>query len=278
MKLSEPSPTLDERFQFGANWKDFVPSVGPAQIEAAQASLRTMLGLQDLKGISVLDVGSGSGLFSLAARRLGARVHSFDFDRESVAATSELRERYATGDPEWTVEQGDILDAPYVARLGEFDIVYSWGVLHHTGDMWTALRNVAQLVSPDGRLFVSIYNDQGLRSRIWLKIKRRYNRSSRLGRKVMVVLARTYFSVLRIASGIVGHCGRRHRRHQRSAEPRPRGMSRQHDLVDWIGGYPFEVAAPEEIFHFFADRGFTLTRLKTCRGGLGCNEFVFTRP
>lgn len=169
------------------------------------------------------------------------------------------------------------MDDAYVARLGEFDIVYSWGVLHHTGDMWAALRNVAQLVSPGGRLFVSIYNDQGFRSRIWLKVKRRYNRSSWPGRKAMVLLASTYFGVLRVAGGMVAHSGRRHGRQQRSAGPRPRGMSRQHDLVDWIGGYPFEVAAPEEIFDCFANRGFTLTRLKTCRGGLGCNEFVFAR-
>ena len=54
-----------------------------------------------------------------------------------------------------------------------------------------------------------------------------------------------------------------------------RGMSYWHDLIDWIGGYPFEVAKPEQVFEFMRLRGFQLERLKTCGGGLGCNEFVF---
>lgn len=56
-----------------------------------------------------------------------------------------------------------------------------------------------------------------------------------------------------------------------------RGMSVWHDLVDWVGGYPFEVAKPEEIFDFYRTKGFTLVRLKTCGGGLGCNEYVFIK-
>ena len=56
-----------------------------------------------------------------------------------------------------------------------------------------------------------------------------------------------------------------------------RGMSRWHDLLDWVGGYPFEVARPEEIFQFYSERGFQLERLRTCGDGLGCNEFVMRR-
>ena len=52
-------------------------------------------------------------------------------------------------------------------------------------------------------------------------------------------------------------------------------MSRRHDLLDWVGGYPFEVATPEEVFAFCHDRGFELQELSTCGGGLGCNQFVF---
>jgi hypothetical protein len=57
----------------------------------------------------------------------------------------------------------------------------------------------------------------------------------------------------------------------------PRGMSVHHDRIDWIGGFPFEVAKPEEIFDFLSGRGFDLRYLKTCAGGHGCNEYVFTR-
>jgi 2-polyprenyl-6-hydroxyphenyl methylase/3-demethylubiquinone-9 3-methyltransferase len=56
-----------------------------------------------------------------------------------------------------------------------------------------------------------------------------------------------------------------------------RGMSKWHDLIDWVGGYPFEVAKPEQIFEYFRNRGFQMDKLVTCAGALGCNEYIFTR-
>ena len=94
-----------------------------------------------------------------AARRLGATVHSFDYDPESVACTEQLKQRNDPTDIAWTIEPGSVLDPDYLRTLGSWDIVYSWGVLHHTGAMWEALGNVAPLVKPSGLLFISIYND-----------------------------------------------------------------------------------------------------------------------
>jgi 2-polyprenyl-6-hydroxyphenyl methylase/3-demethylubiquinone-9 3-methyltransferase len=54
-------------------------------------------------------------------------------------------------------------------------------------------------------------------------------------------------------------------------------MSPWRDVVDWVGGYPFEVARPEEIFEFFKSKGLVLGKFKTCGGGHGCNEFVFEK-
>ncbi len=160
-----------ERFEFGANWARFLAHLDEDRIGTAMQSLRSALGVLDLSGRRFLDAGSGSGLFSLAARRLGAAVVSFDYDPQSVACTRKLRQLYSPEDALWCVEQGSVLDSEYLESLGKFDVVYSWGVLHHTGDMWRALENVLIPLSEAGTLFISIYNDQGSWSRRWLKLK-----------------------------------------------------------------------------------------------------------
>ena len=150
------------RFSFGANWQSFVnKALTPERINDAVDSLRSFFGTNDFEGQTFLDIGCGSGLFSLAARKLGAKVHSFDLDPLSVACTTELKRRYFPEDRKWTIDQGDVLDVDYLNSLGQFDLVYSWGVLHHTGAMWQALENVVPLVAEGGKLFISIYNDQG---------------------------------------------------------------------------------------------------------------------
>ena len=88
------------------------------------------------------------------ARRLGATVTSFDYDPQSVACTRELRRRYFPDDAAWTVTEGSVLDRAFVDGLGTFDIVYSWGVLHHTGAMWDAIGLAAERVAPGGQFFI----------------------------------------------------------------------------------------------------------------------------
>ena len=262
------------RFGFGKNWQSFVGVLTEERIREAEASLVEMIGAERLRGATFIDVGSGSGVFSLAAARLGARkVHSFDFDADSVAATEMVRERYGPPGVDWRVEPGSALDPAYLGALGQWDVVYSWGVLHHTGAMWQALENVLSLVTPCGTLFISIYNDQGPVSRGWTWVKRTYNRS-RVGRIAVLSAFVPYF----IVRGVFADTLRarnpvtRYRDYRRT-----RGMSMTHDWADWLGGYPFEVARPEEIFDFYRARGLSLVKLKTCGGRLGCNEFVFQR-
>ena len=133
-----------------------------------------MLGLDTLAGLTFLDIGCGSGLFSLAARRLGATVYSFDYDPQSVACSRQLKERYLPDDAHWHIEWGSVLDAAYLESLPRFDIVYSWGVLHHTGAMWQALDHAQRAVAPNGKLFIAIYNDMGSQSIRWRQLKRLY--------------------------------------------------------------------------------------------------------
>ena len=265
-----------ERFEFGRNWSRFLALLSADRIQAAEDSLRYLLESDNLAGRTFLDIGSGSGLFSLAARRLGARVHSFDYDPDSVACTAELRQRYFPGDPAWTIEQGSVLDEVYLRQLSAADVVYSWGVLHHTGAMWQALANVSDLVRPGGRLFIAIYNDQGSRSRRWRRIKQTYNQLPTLLRPPFAALVIAPDELKKAVSAMLGLRFGAYLRAWRQTDPR-RGMNHWRDIVDWVGGYPYEYAAPEEIFDFFRQRGFTLSRL-LCKGvGLGCNEFVFVK-
>jgi SAM-dependent methyltransferase len=274
MSDSQTEIRTGDRFAFGDNWRAFIDLVDEPRIATATDSLTRPLGTNDLSGRTFADVGCGSGLFSLAAHRLGARVRSFDFDQQSVRATKELRRRFAPGG-DWIVEQGSVLDASFMGGLGQFDVVYSWGVLHHTGDLWAALENVSHLVAPHGLLFISIYNDQGFESRMWRQVKRRYNRSGPLMRRVLVGASTAYLArrwPLRKLIEFIrpDHGGP-------APAPRARGMAVKHDLIDWVGGYPFEVAKPEDVFAFLHHRGYELRHLRTCGGGLGCNEYVFER-
>ncbi|MEV0423044.1 class I SAM-dependent methyltransferase [Streptosporangium canum] len=262
-----------DRFAFGRNWNAFVNLVDEGRIRSAIGSLRAALGVEDLAGRTFADVGCGSGLFSLAAHRLGARVHSFDFDAEAVESAVRLRRSFAP-DAAWTIERGSILDGDYLARLGTFDVVYAWGVLHHTGAMWRAFDAAVELVAPGGLLFVALYNDQGRQSRIWTAVKRRYNRSGPAVRGALIAGSSAYiyraWPLLEIGRLLSGG--------PRRTVTRARGMSRWHDMIDWVGGYPFEVSKPEQVIARAHARDLSLLHLKTCGGGLGCNEYVLRRP
>ena len=264
-----------DRFEFGKNWQTFLRSVDEPRIAAAEASLLAMLRCPDLAGRTFLDIGCGSGLFSLAARRQGARVHSFDYDADSVSCTREIRRRFAPDDAEWTIEQGSVLDPEYMTALGTFDVVYSWGVLHHTGRMWEAVDAACRAVRPAGGLFIALYNDLGTKSQRWRRIKRLYNRLPRPCRPLLT--AATIAPEEAKTLGRLILAGRPLAYLKLWTDHGVRGMNRWRDAVDWVGGYPYEVATPEAVFDFCQARGFTLKSLKCGGVGLGCNEFVFDR-
>lgn len=276
-KISDASSEIQEgkRFPFGKNWARFLETLDDERIAEAVLSLQKMLDTDDLKGKRFLDIGSGSGLFSLAARKLGAQVESFDFDPQSVGCTNHLRNRYFPGDRNWTVKQASVLDAAFLSSLEKADIVYSWGVLHHTGSMWEALDNAARLVKDDGKLFIAIYNDQGAGSARWGMVKKMYNRHKILRPLILAGGVARLWGPAAIRGVIKGKpldSIDRYKQYKKKS----RGMSPWYDAVDWIGGWPFEYATPGAIFDFYKGRGFTLSKLVT-RPGHGCNEFVFVK-
>lgn len=254
-----------ERFEFGANWSRFLRLLDESRIKQAEDSLKQMLRVESLVGKRFLDAGSGSGLFSLAARRMGATVHSFDFDPDSVMCTAELKRRYYRDDANWAVQSGSVLDAAYLQGLGEFDVVYSWGVLHHTGNLRQALESVVPLVACGGMLFIALYNDQGWISHYWTAVKRHYNRSS-VARLLLTVVHAPYLLVGRfVARALTGRLREE------------RGMSLWYDMIDWLGGWPFEVSKPPDVVAFYAERRFECSRMHTVGRRSGCNEFIFVR-
>jgi len=276
MNLSSEKLKHEQRFEFGKNWKSFLTSLNDDRIIQAEESLKKMLGLENLNGKTFLDIGSGSGLFSLAAKRMGATVHSFDYDPQSVACTKELKQRYFPQDPHWVIEEGSALDEQYLNKLGTFDIVYSWGVLHHTGDMTKAIELSSERVKADGLFFIAIYNDQGGASRRWLAIKKFYNKLPHFLQPLIVLFIASYYEIK--YSLILLLKGRNPLPfHNWKESKKSRGMSVWHDWVDWCGGLPFEVAKPENIIVPLLNKGFILANLSTCGGSWGCNQYVFIK-
>jgi len=268
----------DLSFPFGRNWLNFIKSFDQERLKTAASSLTEFLNLPDLTSKTFLDIGCGSGLFSYAAFTLGAeRIVSFDVDPESVECCKYLR-NLAGSPPNWEIHQGSILDKSFVSNLGTFDLVYSWGVLHHTGKMLDAIDGSARLVKPGGLYYIAIYNKILARDggpswihSFWVAVKKAYNTWPRLGAYVLEPLAMAAYLAMVIAKPQNPFT---HVKNYRSH----RGMSWRTDATDWLGGYPYEFATVEEVFKFIKGRfpDFNLVNIKVT-SGRGLNWFLFER-
>ncbi len=266
------------KFAFGENWQAFLEKTDLAR-SLDQATLHTLsfLGLPSLEGMRLVDIGCGSGLFSLAAVRLGAReVVSLDVDEQSTACTRDLHRR--EGSPaHWRVLHGSVLDETFTQSLGQFDVVYSWGVLHHTGNMALAIANSARMVAPGGHYYIALYNDNHPpfpylmgRSRTWVKIKHAYVTGGPLRKKALIALqvANQFWNTTR---------ARRNFFRMVRDYPAQRGMDWYRDVVDWVGGYPYEFATVGHAVELVAPHGLLLAKANEATG-LGCHELLFRRP
>jgi 2-polyprenyl-3-methyl-5-hydroxy-6-metoxy-1,4-benzoquinol methylase len=270
-ELYEESYKNPKHFSFGKNWKNFLKNLTGEKIEEAEKSLVEFLGgKENISGKTFIDIGCGSGLFSLAAYRLGAkRVVSVDIDDSSVACVKYLNKK--NNSPEqWTIKTGSALDKKFLSSLGNFDIVYSWGVLHHTGNMYQALENVTLLAHTESKLYIALYNDnqrfiEGT-SKFWLKAKMIYNKCSSLEKRFFQLIYTTYY-IIGLTLNFVNPIAYIKNYHSL------RGMSFMTDIKDWLGGYPYEYATTEQITEFFAKQGFNCEKTVPARS-IGCNEFL----
>jgi len=259
-----------KRFQFGKNWADYLGQISDEHLQKAQDSFQQFTGLQELKGLRFLDVGCGSGIHSWVAYRFGARtIVSFDYDADSVQTCARLKETHAPQAALWEIRQGDILNQGFVNSLGTFEFVYAWGVLHHTGRMWQAIENTLRCVAEGGKFHLAIYNRHWT-SPIWRIIKWTYCHSPSFIQKSLLY---TYAKLIFLKAWL------RHR--GRTADwvahySADRGMLLLNNLHDWLGGYPYEYASPEEIQQFVARFNFTCVKVIPNRG-TGCSEFLFLK-
>jgi 2-polyprenyl-3-methyl-5-hydroxy-6-metoxy-1,4-benzoquinol methylase len=254
-------------FSFGENWRKYLAGLNASTIDYAQKSFTAFTRLTDLTEHTFLDLGCGSGLSSLVAHRLGAnKIVSVDVDPKSISCVAALRSRCAGNSDDWEILEGSVLDTAFLASLGQFSYVYSWGVLHHTGAMWQALDNATRRVQPGGKLHLALYNAHKY-SPLWLRIKRACNR-----------WPRTIFPLVKGSYALYGTVRQLTRFESpwrcRSEYQQIRGMDAWRDIEDWLGGLPYEYCKPGEVVDFLSDRCFVLLRLTTTITK-GCNEFLF---
>ncbi len=261
-----------DRFEFGKNWESFSRLIDAEAVQKAEDRLTAFLGIRDLSGKTFLDIGCGSGLHSLAALRLGAKnVLAVDLDPDSVATTRAVMERLWERD-NVSIRNVSVFDLDR-ERIGEFDIVYSWGVLHHTGDMNRAIEMAAGHVRPSGLFAVALYGKTRYCG-MWKRIKRWYvNATPAQQARAERIYVRLFgfYMLLR---------GKRLSTHIANYKKK-RGMDFYHDVRDWIGGYPYESIAPKELAAFLTPLGFELikqnVRKRSGLFGSGNDEYLFRK-
>ncbi len=263
-----------KNFSFGKNWSEFLKKLDKEKIEDAKNSLKNFSGLETFKGKVFVDIGCGSGLFSLCALLLGAKkVVSVDIDDSSINCAKFLRNKYSYSQEKWEIIKGSALDKEFINSLPKADILYSWGVLHHTGNMYEAFENVEKLSKKKTLFYLAIYNEfNGVpTSKTWRKIKKFYSSSGKISRKLMEIIYISYYVL-----GLLVYGRNPIKYIKKYNKNSVRGMDFFTDAKDWLGGYPYEYATTGKIKDYFEQKGFKLLKIRKSRRE-GCNEFLFRK-
>jgi len=276
--MSEDLTHAEAHFAFGKNWADYAKTITVVQIGEAETELLRLLGGRRLDGKRFLDIGCGSGLHALAALRLGAcEVVAVDLDVDSVETARAVLSQWQP-DSRWQVKRASVFEMK-PAEWGTYDIVYSWGVLHHTGDMARAIRCAASLVAPAGEFVFALYRRVWM-DWFWRKEKRWYAKASPAAQKAARVIHGALFRVGLLLTG-------RNFSTYVADYKKQRGMDFRHDVHDWMGGWPYESISEKEVRAFMTELGFNPVRVFARKGrilgrnpgvfGSGCDEYVYRR-
>ena len=264
---------VEKRFEFGKNWKKYIErNFSQERVEASKVRLRAFLKRDDLTGSTFLDVGCGSGLHSLAAQQMSAaEVISFDYDPRAVETASILY-KYAGEPRNWKIMQGSVLDEQFMGALPQVDIVYAWGVLHHTGSVWRGIRNAAALVKKGGVFYTALYSldaPWNPSPEFWLDVKQKYLAASLLQKRKMEWWYIWRFQIGKQISAVPKLLKEIRKYKQK------RGMSYFIDVRDWLGGWPMEFCRDDDVKSFLAaEMGMELINIKT---GEANTEFLFKK-
>lgn len=270
MNSLEKEKEEELRFLFGKNWNNFIQfHFSEERVNISKKNLLAFLEVGDLANWDVLDIGSGSGLHSLAMVKAGAKtVTSFDYDEQSYSTTSYLAKKF--GSNNWTVRQGSVLDSNFMSSLPSYQLVYSWGVLHHTGNVWKALENASEKVKSNGLFFIALYSKDALAEEpeYWLNIKKRYNKGSGLTKRLLEL-----WYIVKFELGYNPFAFFSFLNKYRTYKTQ-RGMNKLVDIRDWLGGWPMEFVGDKDAVFYLEKRGFELVKMKT---GEANTEFLFRK-
>jgi 2-polyprenyl-3-methyl-5-hydroxy-6-metoxy-1,4-benzoquinol methylase len=263
---------VQTHFSFGENWSRYAQKIDESRIAEAEKSLLRLVGREAIAGKSFLDIGCGSGLFSLAALRLGCRkLLAVDLDPKSVETTRKTLSQHAP-ESNWKCENISVFGLD-PTELGSFDVVYSWGVLHHTGAMYKAIAKASEMVAPQGILTLALYGKTPFCG-MWRVEKKIYSRSPKW---LQVIIETVYLEVVRVRLALKGESLAK----RRESYFQQRGMDMYYDTRDWLGGYPYESISPDESMACMQRLGFEPIRsfVTPCIGllGAGCDEYSFVK-